>query len=181
MCLASLIGMFAVALWRVDRRELTLARDHVGIKPLYVAELGQSLAFASELKPLLTLAGVDRRIDHEGLGLGLTLGVLPAPWTLARGVRQLEPGEALRWRDGVNRRWRYSARIGVPAERERDAMPRTAQGRERALEDLLAANGSAFLEIMVLPGARADLGRPKTAPKDSKAAFMTRLKGGIST
>lgn len=138
MCLASLIGMFAVALWRVDRRELTLARDHVGIKPLYVAELGQSLAFASELKPLLTLAGVDRRIDHEGLGLGLTLGVLPAPWTLARGVRQLEPGEALRWRDGVSRRWRYSARIGVPAERERDAMPRTAQGRERALEDLLA-------------------------------------------
>jgi phosphonopyruvate decarboxylase len=50
-----------------------------------------------------------------------------------------------------------------------------------ALEDLLAANGSAFLEIMVLPGARADLGRPKTAPKDSKAAFMNRLKGGIST
>ena len=49
-----------------------------------------------------------------------------------------------------------------------------------ALKDMLAANGSAFLEIMVLPGARADLGRPKTAPKDSKAAFMTRLKDGSS-
>jgi len=88
-------GMFALAWWRKDTRCLVLARDRTGIKPLYVAELQGAVAFCSELRPLMTVAGVDRRLDPAALQLYLALGMVPAPMTLWRGIRQLEPGEVL--------------------------------------------------------------------------------------
>lgn len=91
--LPDLNGMFALALWQRDKRRLVLARDRTGIKPLYVAQLPGVVAFCSEVRPLMTLPGLDRRIDPEALQLYLALGMVPAPFTLWRGIRQLTPGE----------------------------------------------------------------------------------------
>lgn len=97
--LSRLDGMFAVALLDRQAGRVLLARDRIGQKPLYVAELtGGEYAFASEVTPLLRLDGVDRSLSREALSHLLTFGVVPAPWTLRSGIRQLLPGtwESLR-------------------------------------------------------------------------------------
>ncbi len=103
-------GMFAYAAWEPAARKLTLARDHVGIKPLYYAHLpGGDLLFASDLRALLVEPAVDRTIDEEALSAYLSLRYVPAPRTIVRGVRKLEPGCALVWKDGrieLTRWWR---------------------------------------------------------------------------
>lgn len=107
-------GMFGLAWWDGRRRELLLARDPAGIKPLYYAELAEGLVFASELKALLAVHDVDRRIDPLALSHFLSLGFVPAPWTIARGVRQLLPGHVLRYSPGQPASIRpYTSPIGV--------------------------------------------------------------------
>ncbi len=94
-------GMYGLGLWRRREQELLLARDGIGIKPLYYAAVAGSLIFCSELTPILRLDPVARDLDIEALGLYMTLGMVPAPWTIAKSVRQLMPGERLlRKRDG---------------------------------------------------------------------------------
>ena len=121
-------GMFAIALWDTVSGELTLLRDPIGIKPLYVAQTDDGVAFCSEAAPLFGWPGVDNRVDPESLQHVLTLGWMPAPWTLARGVRQLLPGEI--WRvnlAGQVRKERLAPPIGQaigggpsdPAEQDR--------------------------------------------------------------
>ena len=92
--LADLDGMFAFALWDRRRRRLVLGRDRVGIKPLYVAERGDRILFGSEVKCLLA-AGVDAEIDLQALHDYLTLGYVPGPASILRGVRQVPPGHLL--------------------------------------------------------------------------------------
>ncbi len=93
--LARLEGMFAVALFDADAGRLVLARDRMGIKPLYVCWDGRTLRFASELKVLLADGAVPRTLDPEAADLYLTFGYVPSPFTLIDGVRKLEPGRAL--------------------------------------------------------------------------------------
>ena len=95
MCLERLRGMFAFALWDNRSGELYLARDRLGIKPLYFADVGGTLAFASEAKSILQWPGFERRVDGEGLHHYLSLNCVPAPFTLFEGMAQLEPGEFL--------------------------------------------------------------------------------------
>ena len=100
--LARLDGMFALALLDARGEELLLARDRAGQKPLYVASIaGGGWAFSSEVLPLLRVPGVDVRIDPQALSHLLTFGLLPAPASLRRGIRQLEPGTWLRLRAGA--------------------------------------------------------------------------------
>ncbi len=90
-------GMFAFAIWDMRERTLFLARDRFGIKPLYWARDGARFRFASSLQALLAGGGVDRSLDPEALHFQFTLhGVVPAPRTVLRGVRKLEPGHWLR-------------------------------------------------------------------------------------
>jgi asparagine synthase (glutamine-hydrolysing) len=105
-CLSRLNGMFAFAIWDTETRTLTLARDRVGIKPLYYA-LGRSLdkasesfIFASEIKAILASGLVERELDAEALNQYLTFLWTPDPFTLFRGIRQLPPAHVLTWRDG---------------------------------------------------------------------------------
>ena len=91
-CVDCLRGMFAFALWDTRRRQLLLARDRLGIKPLYYAELDGGIAFASELKPILQLPDVDRRLDWEAVGHLFTFLATPASRSIVDGVRKLEPG-----------------------------------------------------------------------------------------
>ena len=92
-CIARLQGMFAFAFHDVRADRLILARDSIGIKPLYVAEPAPGqLVFASEVRAILATGLVPRRIDRAGLATMLAYGAIQGPLTLFRGVRELPPG-----------------------------------------------------------------------------------------
>ena len=93
--LALLNGMFAFALWDSKTRELLLVRDRLGIKPLHYYWDGKRLIFASEIKAILYDPEVKREIDWEALDLYLTLNYIPAPMTIFKNIRKLEPGKYL--------------------------------------------------------------------------------------
>ncbi len=88
-------GMFAFALWDACRRRLLLARDRVGIKPLYVYRDGEKLLFGSELKAILAYPGIDRDIDSEALEDYLALGVVPGHRSIFRRLEKLRPAHTL--------------------------------------------------------------------------------------
>jgi asparagine synthase (glutamine-hydrolysing) len=93
-------GMFAIAIWDGPRRQLVLARDRIGKKPLvYLAEKDRVL-FASELKCLLAVPGVPREIDPGALDEYLTYQYVPHPNTIFRAIRKLPPAHYAVWRDG---------------------------------------------------------------------------------
>ncbi|MGC2637376.1 MAG: asparagine synthase (glutamine-hydrolyzing) [Acidobacteriaceae bacterium] len=111
-CFARLRGMFAVALWCNSCRRLVLARDRVGIKPLYVVDRDGDVLFSSELKGILVHPEVERRLSLDGLDAYLSLNYVPSPWTLVDGVEKLPPGSWLEWQNGRVRResyWRVPA------------------------------------------------------------------------
>ncbi|HEX7252431.1 MAG TPA: asparagine synthase (glutamine-hydrolyzing), partial [Thermoanaerobaculia bacterium] len=89
-------GMFALALWDERRRRLLLARDPMGMKPLFFVRHDGRFAFASEVKALLCLPGLERRVDLTGLSGLLDLGLVPGDRTLFAGIRRLLPGHLLR-------------------------------------------------------------------------------------
>ena len=79
--------MFGIAVWDQERMRLVLARDRLGIKPLYYAVADDLLAFASELKSLLASGLVDARIDRSAVDVYLTLGYFPTPLCRSKGSR----------------------------------------------------------------------------------------------
>ena len=99
-CFERLRGMFAVAIWCESRQRMVLARDRVGIKPLYIAEQGEDLFFASELKGILIHPEIERRLSLEGLDCFLSMNYVPSPWTLIDGIQKLPPGSWLEWHNG---------------------------------------------------------------------------------
>jgi asparagine synthase (glutamine-hydrolysing) len=99
-CFERLRGMFAIAIWCDSRQRLVLARDRVGIKPLYVAEQGEDIFFASELKGILIHPEIERRLSLEGLDCFLSMNYVPSPWTLIDGIQKLPPGSWLEWQNG---------------------------------------------------------------------------------
>jgi asparagine synthase (glutamine-hydrolysing) len=94
-CVKHLRGMFAFAIWDNIRRELFLARDRLGIKPLYYYSDGPVLVFASEIRALLASGLVPRRLDRQALWQLLAYQCVPAPRSLIAGVRMLAPGSWL--------------------------------------------------------------------------------------
>ena len=99
-CFARLRGMFATAIWCNSQQRLVLARDRMGIKPLYIAQRGDDLFFASELKGILVHPEIERRLSLQGLDCYLSLNYVPCPWTLVDGIEKLPPGQWLEWREG---------------------------------------------------------------------------------
>ncbi len=116
-CLRRLIGMFAFASWDTRERRLLLARDRLGIKPLYYQLLPDGIAFASELKALLLLGKAE--IDPSAVRDYLFHGYVPAPKTIYRGIAKLPAGHTLTWQAGrvsIERYWNPSTAV-----RERSA------------------------------------------------------------
>jgi asparagine synthase (glutamine-hydrolysing) len=112
-CFQRLRGMFAIALWTESKKRLVLARDRLGIKPLYFCRLQDDLLFGSELKAILVHPEVERRLSLPGLNCYLSLNYVPSPWTLVEGVEKLPPGHFLEWNDGAVRSscyWRLTFR-----------------------------------------------------------------------
>lgn len=84
-------GMFALAVWDRQTRTLTLARDRMGEKPLYIGQIGGALAFASELKALRCVPSWQGILDRQALGLLLRFGYVPAPLSIHAGIFKLPP------------------------------------------------------------------------------------------
>jgi len=106
--LEALNGIFAIAIYDARTQEILLARDRFGVKPLYYAVLPQAVLFASEIKAILECPTVPRQLDPQALLSHLTYLWSPAPQTILQSVRKLEPGCAMRLRQGrVVESWRY--------------------------------------------------------------------------
>ncbi len=126
-CFSRLRGMFAIALWSEGPRRLVLARDRIGIKPLYLAERGGEIYFGSELKAILLHPEIERSLDLEALDSFLSLNYVPTPHTLIHRIKKLRPGHWLDWRDGQVRTQAYWR---LPSQ------PPRPRGLEEAKEEL---------------------------------------------
>jgi asparagine synthase (glutamine-hydrolysing) len=126
-------GKFAIAIWDEAARCLVLARDRLGVKPLYYAERDGKLLFASELKSLLASRLIGAELDYEAIDAYLTFGFVPAPRTLLQGVSKLSPGHTLiADANGVrvDRYWSY------PEPGQFDGTRSEAEWREALIEGL---------------------------------------------
>ena len=94
-CLDRLRGMFAFAIWDAPRQTLLLARDPLGIKPLYFFDSGECFLFASEIRTLLQTGLVPRKVDAEGLFSFLAFGSVYEPRTIVEGIRAVPPGSVV--------------------------------------------------------------------------------------
>ena len=131
---AKLRGMFALAIWDDRKRELVLARDRFGIKPLYYYISDSLLIFASELRALLATDLVSRKLSQAGVDSYLANGSVQAPLTMVEGVRQIMPGHYLRAKVTENGRLEYSiAEFG----RDLSGLPK-ADDRDQAVRQLRA-------------------------------------------
>ncbi len=150
-CLPRFNGQWAFALWDSERRELTLARDRVGVRPLHVQSSGGRVRFASEVKALFRDPDVTRAIDPAGLVETFTFWAPRAPRTLFEGVTELPPGAVRTYaRDGAVRErtwWRPT----FPTERVRAAD--THEASERLLAALREATRLRMLRADVPVGA----------------------------
>lgn len=99
-CVDHFNGMFAFAIWDAARRRLLLARDRVGIKPLYYWARADRLVFGSELKALMAHPDVPREVDPVALDQFLTVEYVPTPRTILKDVRKLPPGHRLVFQEG---------------------------------------------------------------------------------
>ena len=127
-CVEALRGMFAFAIWDSGRRRLLLARDRIGIKPLYYGLVAGRLLFASELKALLQLPEINRRLNWESLAHLLAFGTTPPEESIIDGIHKLEPGHRLRMEAGqepvIERYW------------ELQFTPNTQRSEEETIEEL---------------------------------------------
>ena len=99
-CLSKLRGMFAFAIWSERDRRLILARDRMGIKPLYFYRSGSEIYFGSELKAIFAHPEIERRLDPEGLHYFTSMNYVPSPHTLVEGIKKVPPGYWMEWRKG---------------------------------------------------------------------------------
>lgn len=120
-CVRRFNGMFAFALWDSYKRELFLARDHLGIKPLYYVDLGTRILFASEIKALLQDPDCPRDVDMEALSQMFTFRYVPSPKTLFQGIRKLPPGHWMKVSSRgieVERFWKWVPRVHTQRSEE---------------------------------------------------------------
>jgi asparagine synthase (glutamine-hydrolysing) len=128
---ARINGIFALAIHDRDTGEVLVARDQMGVKPLYFADLGGAVTFASELKAVLTLATTPQDLDPEALRRYLTFLWQPGNATPFKAVRKLGPGEAMVLKDGrIKRRWVYWRAPAYQPRRDFTAMSATAEIRK---------------------------------------------------
>ena len=120
-CVRRFNGMFAFALWDGERRKLFLARDHLGIKPLYYATVGSQLLFASEIKSLLQHPQCVRAVNMEALAEYCTFRYVPSPKTLFDKIMKLSPAHLM-----------TVSSAGIKSERYWNSVPRPQKTRTEA-------------------------------------------------
>jgi asparagine synthase (glutamine-hydrolysing) len=134
-----LIGMFAFAAWDRSTRTLTLARDRLGIKPLYWGYTNDCLVFASELKTLKAVPSWQGAIDRDALAAFLRYGYVPAPMSIYRGIKKLAPGKLLECRDdGEIKETAYWSLSDVAARGQASQLDVSDAEAEKILQALLS-------------------------------------------
>ena len=104
--LDKLNGIFAFAIWDHSKEELFIARDGLGVKPLYYVQNNNGFLFASELKAILKNPGIDKSLNHHAIHYYLSYLWCPAPHTMLKSIFKLEPGYALVIRNGkIQKKW----------------------------------------------------------------------------
>ena len=168
-CVQRLRGMFAFAIWEMDKQQLFAARDRLGIKPLYWTESPRGLAVASELKGLLAGGLAPRELDLQALHHYLTFYSVPPPHTMLAGVQALLPGHSLTWQAGRVTMQKY---WDVPASAVRSQRMEYEEAR-RELRRLLEET------IRLRMIADVPVGAFLSGGMDSSAvvALMTRISG----
>ena len=134
-CLTRLGGMFAFALWDAPRKLLLLARDPMGIKPLYYHQSEQNFIFASEVRTLLQTGLVPRKADPTGVLSYLAFGSVYEPWTIVEGVMSVPPGHVLTVENGSLSSRAYWNPLQASSRAESDA----SSGNGTATPDRLPA------------------------------------------
>jgi len=129
-CFSRFRGMFAIAVWVQSQRRLVLARDRMGIKPLYYCLHEGEIFFGSELKCIFAHPDVQRHICLEGLDSFLSLNYVPGPFTLVSGIVKLMPGQMLEWQYG-------GARTADFVAHRDDVAPRSIEDACAELDHLL--------------------------------------------
>lgn len=138
-CAEHLRGMFALAIWDAPRRRLVIARDRLGIKPLYYSIGNGRLLFGSELKSLLAV-GLDREIDQQALHDYLSLTYVPAPATIFKAARKLMPGSMLIAERGNVRIERYWNLSFEPDEKRFHSEPEIVDAVRERVEDAVRSH-----------------------------------------
>jgi asparagine synthase (glutamine-hydrolysing) len=164
-CVDYLRGMFAFAIWDEKRRQLLVARDRLGQKPLYYAEYDQALLFGSELKCILQYPSIPREVDVEAIHHYLTLQYVPDPWTTIKGIRKLPPAHRLIWREGrirIDRYWdlTYEPKWELPEVELKEAVREivTEAVRIRLMSDVpLGAHLSGGIDSSIVVGLMAGM------------------------
>lgn len=184
--LCRLNGIFAFALWDRRRRRLLVARDGLGVKPLYYTRTHDGFAFASELKSLLHVPGLETRLDPAAAYDHLTYLWSPGARTMLAGVAKLEPGQAMWVEDGnVLRTWRY---YDLPYAAAPEATPDYNQAVDQVRESLRTAVRrqlvadvpvGAFLSGGLDSSAVVALAR-QADPAAARDCFTISFKGGES-
>lgn len=140
-CLSKLNGMFAFAIWNTKKKELFLARDRLGIKPLYLFEKNGLLAWASELKALTLLPKFSKDLDFTALQTYLQFLYIPAPLTIYTCCKKLEAGHWLKWKESKiekKRYWQPSGKIELKIT-EQDAIAAVREKLTKAVTQRLIA------------------------------------------
>ena len=140
-CVERLRGMFAFAIWDAKNRRLMLARDRLGIKPLYYQVDDSSLIFASELKAILATGRVRRDINMAAFHAYLNRDYIPSPYTIFDGVHKLPPAHILIFEDGTYRLEKYWS-ITYDDEKRREYHSSSLEEYSEQLESLLLASVS---------------------------------------
>ncbi len=175
-------GMFAFGIWDAARKSLFLARDPFGIKPLYVADDGKTLRFASQVKALLAGGAIDTEQEDAGLVGFFILGSVPEPYTMYRHVRALPAGSTLTV-DSQGRRKSHSyfqvrsLMASTPAVRDRCAL--TAEAVSQAVRDSVQAHLLADVPVGVFLSAGVDSGVITGIASESSAGQMNAVTLGF--
>lgn len=169
-CLEKLNGMFAFAVWDAKKEELFVARDRAGIKPLFYADLGGSLYFASEIKALLAFNGMPRDLDQQALADYLSFYYVSSPRSIFRHIRRLPQGHCIKVsgkKAEVRQYWHYRFRPKKMTEDEAAARIEEAllnSVRRQLVSDVpLGVFLSSGLDSTAIVAMMSRLGvRPKT-------------------
>lgn len=177
-CVKALRGAFALALWDERRQRMFIARDALGLLPLYYAADAGRLAVASALPPLASLPGLGDAWDATALDAFLTLGAVPPPATFYPAIRQLGPGEMGVWEDGRLRLQRYW-QLGFPARR----MARDDLGEvfRQQVQEALRLRQAGVVTGLLLSGGLGSAALLALAAKGRRppaAAYTLALPGG---
>jgi asparagine synthase (glutamine-hydrolysing) len=176
-CLPKFRGMFAFGIWDARQHHLFLARDPMGIKPLYYAHLDSYFLFASEVRTILGTGLLPGRLDHAGFLNYLTFGSAQDPLTLIKGIRALPPGHTLIWENGAVRHSAYWNLADNPDDHDRERLPSSTNERMRA-----ASNLRPILEEAVRSQLVSDVpvGVFLSGGVDSSALVSILSRGGVT-